>query len=392
MWFKRFGVMLFSIGIVLSPASQLRIAGTSIGLGEICALLSVFIGLLFFALNPVVVVKKLSNFQRNYIAFWLLSLVLFCLGSFYAKTINVLDEGSTVHNFSAYLSVFLMISLFLLFYISSFPDLGERVLWNILFFSGLLNLFYTFLWATSLVSFLQYELFYGIRFTGFGLNPNQLALSCLPVPFLALHSFRSKTNSKFKRFYSLLSLLVTCFVGVVTLSDALIFAWLLGFLVYYYNINLRGLFKKSFEQIIIRLAFTFLLILIGLLFIHQINDYIKDTYGDGVSNNQGSDRFLYWSNALHAFIYSPLFGLGPGSYSGGTPFGQEEAHNTFLDWLVSTGLIGGSMFIFLMFQKWRKLWRNSPKEYISIFVALIAFSMFHYILRHFFFWILIIFI
>jgi O-antigen ligase len=269
---------------------------------------------------------------------------------------------------------------------------GKKILIYIASFSGFLFLIYIYLILNGKTSFANCDLYFELRFTGFGLNPNQLAFTCVPIPFLALSIYKKPGQTKWMKFWMLIVLLSTLTIGLISLSDALIVSWIFGCGVLYYCTTLRGLRKMHIKVIITRLSITLLILCICFLFLQRIQEYAKDTYGDGVSNDQGSIRLLLWKNALKVFTYSPIFGLGPGSYSGSVPFGKEEAHNSFLDWMVSTGIIGAFLLLYLLFYKWIHFWRQQKLEHISIFVALITFAMFHLVLRHLFFWTLILFL
>jgi O-antigen ligase len=389
---RKIGILLFSLGVVFSPASQLRISGTSIGVGEICMLGSILVGLFAFILRPVVSLGGWTIMQKKYLTFWLISFVLFLFGSVYAFVIGKLEQGSTIHNFSAYLFGFLTITSFLCFYSESSEQAGNKILTYLASFSGVLFLLYIYLFISGNTGFAGCDLYFELRFTGFGLNPNQLAFSCIPIPFLALNIYRKTRQKRWMKVWMIVVLISSLIVGLITFSDALIVSWIFGTAIFYYNAFLRGIQKMPPKRILSSITITLLLLCIGFLFLQQIELYTEDTYGDGVTNNQGSDRILYWRNALTVFTYSPLFGLGPGSYSGVVPFGKEEAHNSFFDWLVSTGIIGIILFLYVLFYKWTHIWRANNREHISIFVALLIFSLFHLTLRHFLFWVLILFL
>jgi O-antigen ligase len=389
---KKIGIFLFSLGVVFSPASQLRFPGKSIGIGELCVLGSILMGMVNFTFRPTLNIASWPILQKKYLIFWLFSLILFLIGSVYAILIGKIDEGSTVHNFSAYTFGFLTIVSFLFFYSEQDKILGEMILTKLASFSGLLFLLYIYLFIIGVRSFANCNLYYELRFTGFGLNPNQLAFSCIPVPFLALNIYGKAGQTVIMKIWMVIVMLSSISVGVLTLSDALIVSWILGCVALYYTTYLRGLSRIPLKKIIRRVGLTLLILVICFLCLQQIESYTQETYGDGVINSQGSDRLLYWRNAIQAFTHSPVFGLGPGSYSGAVPFGKEEAHNSFLDWLVSTGIIGIFLLLYLLYYKWNCIWRINNKEYISIFFSLISFSMFHLILRHYLFWTLIIFL
>lgn len=393
LFFKKTGLIFFALGVVLSPASQLRFSGTSIGVGELFLILSILVGLIIFINRPRIKKSTWTTIRKNYIIFWIISLLIFIIGSIYAYLIGKLEIGSTLHNLSAYLFGFLILGTFLFFYSESDEKIGNKILTNITSFSGLLYLLYLLLIISGKSSFANCDLYFELRFTGFGLNPNQLAFTCVPIPFLAISIYRKPNQANWMKIWMVIVFIATITVGILTLSDALIVSWVVGSGLLYYVTLLRGIFKKHIKVILSTLFISITLIGVCIYFLNKISEYVQDTtYGDGVSNDQGSIRLLLWKNALYAFSYSPIFGLGPGSYSGYGPFQGEEAHNSFIDWMVSTGLIGFLILFYLMFKKFQISWRKHQNEYISILVAIYTFSMFHLILRHIFFWTFIIFL
>ncbi|MCR6636415.1 O-antigen ligase [Devosia sp.] len=110
-------------------------------------------------------------------------------------------------------------------------------------------------------------------------------------------------------------------------------------------------------------------------------------------NGQGSVRFLLWSNAISAVTESPLVGLGPGAHvplvnpaTGSVTL--NEAHNTAIDLLVVTGVLGLVAFLVLAgFVIW-----NAHKEGVLVYLLVClmpvaSYALFHYLGRQPLFWI-----
>lgn len=385
------GILIFSIGIVLSPASKLRFPNSALGIGEIFILISIFLGFLTFLSKPVISYKSWSSNKKAYVKFWFSSFFLLMIGTVNCFLIGKLDGGSTLHNFAAFVFVFLSFFFFIFFYNDSFNQNFKNLL---LFFtnaSGVFFLLIFYILISKKENFYGYDMYFELRFSGFSMNPNQLAFSCLPLPFLSILYFKS-SNSNVSRIWYVTTLFAVILVGLATLSDALIISWIFGFFTFYYFNNLKNIFNKSLNSKLKTLIITSIILVCSLLFVSEVRNQISEIYGNDVTNSQGSDRLLYWKNAMIAFTYSPIFGLGPGSYSGAKPFGKEEAHNSILDWLVSTGIIGLVLLSVLLINKWKYLIDSMHPEYPSIFVTLLFFSMFHLTLRHLSFWMIILFL
>jgi O-antigen ligase len=122
-----------------------------------------------------------------------------------------------------------------------------------------------------------------------------------------------------------------------------------------------------------------------------LREIVSDIYGDDVSNSLVSDLILYWQNALIAFTYSPIVGLVPSSYSGAIPFGKEDAHNSYIDWIVSTGSIGIISISILFISKLKISLKKIENEFLAISVSMLVFSIFHRNFRNFLFSIVILF-
>ena len=229
---------------------------------------------------------------------------------------------------------------------------------------------------------------FGLRFTGLSLNPNQLALAVLPVPFLAAErSFRHRDFASRVVMWLAAGLSVVC--GLASRSDALQVAWLCGAALCLSTILLSnystasGLWSQA-----LRLLFSIALVAGGALAIRKIPNVIASTAGAVYQQQgQGSDRVARWRNGLVAAERSPMVGFGPGSFSGATqPFDAGEAHNNYIDWLDSTGVIGVSLLVAVLGWTFFALLRGGATASIAAFIALLVFTMFHYVARQPVYW------
>ncbi|GAM15410.1 O-antigen ligase family protein [Mesobacillus selenatarsenatis] len=98
-----------------------------------------------------------------------------------------------------------------------------------------------------------------------------------------------------------------------------------------------------------------------------------------IGNDGGSGRFEIWEKALHYFVSSPVIGIGVFNFSDYylRDTGKlKYAHNTFLEVLAESGVIGISLFlvmlvfIFAKLQK-EKIYRSASYLYLAYFGILI---------------------
>jgi hypothetical protein len=102
---------------------------------------------------------------------------------------------------------------------------------------------------------------------------------------------------------------------------------------------------------------------------------------------QGSERLRAWWSGLEAVSGSAssfLVGLGPGPHAYDTrSIWPMEAHNTYIDWCTTTGVIGLISLLLLL------VFRTVKSGCLSLFglmIALLVFSSTHFVLRQAVFW------
>lgn len=220
----------------------------------------------------------------------------------------------------------------------------------------------------------EFLYFENIRFTAGASNPNQFSLYCLCLMLLASIYLNSLHFN---------IIFTTCLVlGWYTFSYAFLLAGLLMGLLYlifkYSDIQNR---KYKFTIII------FVLLLAGFLF---YNSFVSTLFNFLSNSNDISVRLDLLKNSAKVLIDQPFLGLGAGYFSGiENPYQGMEAHNTFLDFAIVFGLpfavfIYAILFTFL----YQSFWKNN-KFIVITTVGLIVFSFFHFIGRHFIFWIIL---
>ncbi|MDW8468611.1 MAG: hypothetical protein RML56_05995 [Burkholderiales bacterium] len=234
----------------------------------------------------------------------------------------------------------------------------------------------------------------GIRFHGWSVNANQMALLLVAAPFLGLILLRNlgETASIGFRFGVVLAVATSVAAGWATASGALRVAWsvsvpiMVGLLFF---AAVQG-DRQSRRDLASLLQVAVCAVPIWLLSRAVLRAPACVTLTSGFS--LGSDivqvgdipvRLQLIRHGLEAWFQSPWFGLGPGAHSGVTaPNLAREAHSSLIDWLTNTGLVGGSALIALCgWIAWRLL-RQRDWVMLSALAAFAAFAQAHHVLRH----------
>lgn len=378
--------ILFPLGIVASTFTKLRVPGLPIGVGELVMVLSFLVSILQLIMGQVLLVSK--NFGRMLI-FWVITFLNLSVGIFWGDaTIRFYGIESYGHDLSAYLFTFLTSSFFWLTNMQGHNQF-KRVLKNYL----LVIFIYFSLCCIALtqpkfvlIGFdFAYQLF---RFSGLSENPNQLACFCVGFPFMLLYAW-PLFSTPWLKVVRVILLIEMLLVGVATLSDALVLSWVasLSFLLFRWFIDYQPLlhlnsFTKAFGLLFKNFITPLVIVFAIVVFSFQALNYADDVYNEG---SQGSDRVLHWRLGIEGIKMSPLFGFGPGSYSGFTrPFEGEEAHNSFIDFTLSTGLIGLIVLCTMLTLFFKILWTN--KFLFAAGISMLIYIMFGFFLRQPFFW------
>jgi O-antigen ligase len=374
-----------ALGITLTTATQLRLPGLPLGIGE---------GIL--TLWMIVIIWKIiaSNYClinpifRVFALFWLAVSICLNLGLLIAFYLDVVALDFAYNAIALAFSC--AFSLLFSLYLVEIKYVNQIILWLSSFtvISQLLILLFP-----NLLPGVQ-PWYGGIRFSGWAENPNQIGILLSIIPFLILHLILHANQKKITNIWCKLLLICIIIIGILTDSDALRTAWLLGLFILVFLqsntwcIKLLSKNRSSHEAFIyiniLRLFLLMIMITTIFLSFQQEQDLISDVYN---KDSQGSIRFTLWIHGLNAISHSPLFGLGPGFFSGvSRPFLNFEAHNTFIDWTGSVGIVGLGFYLYLLTWIAKNAW---DKKLLILFVAvisLVGFSNFHYVLRQPIFW------
>jgi hypothetical protein len=363
---KDVGLGIFlGVALTLSISTKLRLMGLPLGFGE----LMIFLFIVF-----VYTTKKIT-FNYNDIIF----VIAFYFISFLGAGAAIYWNSFHVEHFLHYMFSF---SFAIIFYHSLKFLLSSDFKSSIVTSSFVMTSVFLLLVLYS-GSFIYKDLFYygggGGRFSGLSKNPNQLALLLAFIPFLVC---RLKVVFLFKACI----LIAIIAISYSTKSDALYISVSIACIVACGALLFKrsGLYVKFFA---ISVASIVSLLLISYVFTYFF--FLYDSLNQ--EGGQADVRINLWVNGLIAFLYSPLFGLGPGAHSGIiSPMSGSEVHNSFIDMLTMFGVFSCFLYYYL-FDIVKKLYKGSEYCLLGALVSILVFSMFHMTLRHPLFWCVILF-
>ena len=384
---SRINIFGFPLGILLSTCTKLRFGGLYVGIGELVLSIVTFSTIILMILR-----KENEKFSKNiklFYLFWIASFLSMIIGVVmgYNLVPNYVFEES-LHDFFAYLFTCIIITINWGGNINSFERLKSIVRSYLVFIFLYFTLILIAITKSNFTLFGIDFSYFNIRVSGLSENPNQLACFCIVIPFLIIYQLQNE-NKVFNKLNLWVLFLLTVLIGIATLSDALMLSWgvagLLSIVIWYLKFNpikFKSNFVKTSIFFIKYAAIPVVFTVITGIFMYNALEYADDVYDDG---GQGSDRTERWQNGLKAIKLSPFFGFGPGSYSGPSmPFEKEEAHNSLIDWALSTGVVGLLFFMILMSIYFIKLYTN--RILFCGILSICIFVMFGYFLRHPFFW------
>jgi hypothetical protein len=228
----------------------------------------------------------------------------------------------------------------------------------------------------------------GIRFRGWAENPNQIALFALTMPFFGLYLMQ-RAHGPWRKTAYLVAVAGAVAVGIASLSDALRVAWTgtlctIGGILWLRSIaHARG-WSLAVPFFLVPFTVIFLGIAFGDDIVLKVHDVAQRIYEEG---EQGEKRFILWSSGLEAIRQSPIVGFGPGAYSGDLgPFESSEAHNSWIDWGMSTGILGIALHVGMLAWCASRTLRAGSLCLFAIVESLAIFSFFGYSLRQPMYW------
>ncbi|UPR52365.1 O-antigen ligase family protein [Vibrio cyclitrophicus] len=366
---------LFGLSFCTLSFTSLR-AFNVLGVSEV----SIFLSLVLLIILKGKKLLILSG-HRLLDTYWLIFISLLTVTLFFAELSGISYIGKSYHDYFAFLFCFLVVITFS--NLCKIFGLNE-VLRVTVRFSFIATFFLIFLYPVLKggVS----DLFV-IRYSGLSHNPNQLALYSIFSLYISIYHFIS-TSTRKEKLISLLLSFLSVVLGFLSISDAFLLSFstfLLLFIGYQVLLNLLkpvGILRKSVS--------FFCLIFISLASSIVFGRVLNGLIGMSEENGQGSVRFTLWRHGFEAMLESPIFGLGPGAWSGlDYPIQGHEAHNSYIDFGNSFGFLGILMMAILIFYNISKLKRENYIYLIFSLFSLLVFGVFHYILRFPFTWVIL---
>ena len=120
-------------------------------------------------------------------------------------------------------------------------------------------------------------------------------------------------------------------------------------------------------------------LVIGLVLIDPIVGEIQEIAN---TRDQNKVRLELWANGIEAGLQRPVFGLGPGAWSGfDGPRGLEEAHNSPIDYFTNAGLIGAALLLYGMCALFFRTLLSKQAVLLAGITAVTIFALFHNVLR-----------
>lgn len=408
---------LLALGMILSPASQLRPAGSAVGPGEIC--IAIWLGLTLLRNIPRFNRLRITPAVLNIAVFWLVLAAALCIGTLMAFATgqhNAPDKAW--HDIQAYIFV-AVISL--LCVIDPMANVRlPRVGWSLVSI-GTVLLLLQLAHGWGMFSISGIDPWEHDRLRGWSSNPNQLALACAVVGFIALH-LAETAHSRRSRILALIFAILPFVVGPMTKSDSflLVLAFAIpGLLV----LKIRKSFETNKPQLgigratsIMAVATFPVLLILALPGIHVILGTSQDVQRQFIQTNQvaierdAPIRFEMWGRAVEIGLRSGMLGLGPGAHlerrrrtqtEGGSegkiiqhfsvdPKPGFETHNTILELFTQGGLLAVVAFVWLSAKTILTTLRWRLDALSVLLCSLLVFSLFHHVIRHPLLWFVIV--
>jgi O-antigen ligase len=365
---------LFFFGLSFATVSftSLRFAGP-IGFSEVFLVVS-------FVTMLIKENRRLILFDSNLATlFWAPFFILMTAGYLLTVIKGIHELGKSSHDYFAFL--FCFVSSIVFYNLVNRHGVINVVKW--LAKVGLISCF-CLLVIVPVITGAAGKLFL-FRYSGFSHNPNQLALFSLICLFFSVFLYETQSKDERRKWPCIIAASMSLLCGILSQSDALSLALVVSLVLIGGAVTIRyavlpcSPFKK------LSALFFLLMLLIGGV---NLSDVILETLmsmrDDG---GQGSVRLTLWKHGVEAMFTSPIWGVGPGAWSGlSHALEGHEAHNTVIDFANSYGLIGLFMYFTIIVLSLKAMYKANMMLSLMLFLSLQFFSLFHYVLRLPFMW------
>ena len=406
---------VLALGLLLSPSSQLRLSGSSIGPGEVCLMiwLVITLGREVARLDP-----PLTSALSRLLIFWGLFAVALSVGSITAFALeDSHDPVWFLHDAVAY-PLLAAVSCLSVVEPGAWHRL-RRIAW-LLAAGGSGSLALQLADAWGLAGGGHSDPWYWDRFRGWSENPEQLALLCLVLGLLALHLAETAAGPR-QRIAAVACAILPIYVGRLTKTDAFT-ACLLTAGPIFVALKLGTWLLLTERSMTFRSATAWITVL-GLPLVlasaiplapsitAQTTVLAKSMSKDnGKTTEQELElRLQLWSEAWSRGVESGMLGLGPGPHLwipasivtartsekhlpehilhptvNGTP--NYEAHNTVLDLFTQGGLLASLTFLWFVATALINIYKARLAGLTTLLCGLLLFGMTVLIIRYPIFW------
>lgn len=264
-----------------------------------------------------------------------------------------------------------------------------------------------------------------VRYAGWSENPNQLALFFIPLPVWLAALWRDVLKPRLSQKVGFgLLLLALMLMGLLVRSDGLFVVWVFEFAVLLV-LRLRWDLKVSRMSLFgYAMAMVLCVVLIKTFAHGEVRKSFQcaaQTLGQGLNpwkaqcytrsfDDKEAFRLGYsdpvektgirgdlWRNGVEAWLEAPVFGHGPGAFSGYTSTemqqamkaegkAAEEAHNIPIDLLTQGGPLLALGWCGLLLYLLLGAWRIRDSYSFSVVLMVGVFTLFHYHLRQPYLW------
>jgi hypothetical protein len=370
-------LILFSAGLVLTTATQLRLNAYPVGLGE-----GLLLGWICISWIDIIGRKniRVPVDLRPFLLFFAFVVALLLVSLLY-QTARV---GNLVPGALRDVAAYAFLAALVLTFCCRRPS-RAFILQSLKFITiGLVLLTGSLLILSKFVPVLgPIALHNGARFLALAANPNQVGVALTPIPFLCLFFLRQATTISGRVAYAC-SLALALWVGIETVSEALQLAWAVGAVLLFIVVVMTKIFGRMHPLLtvwnVVAPPAAAILILLLTAFGQSMVEGVE-------SADEGGFRPIAWKQAVAAVFESPLIGQGPGQKALGYSYHViTEVHNSYLDLALTAGLLGVGAAIWLTVSLLLRPSLVARPVLWSAFMAMQCFILFHYVFRHPLFW------
>lgn len=224
-------------------------------------------------------------------------------------------------------------------------------------------------------------LWFYYRYSGGGTNPHQVAVMMCGLTFV----FAREILNKRHLLWNLLLLIGSITVLLATQSSTGVMSLAMGLLLellVYIN-RMTGGRRGRAIAIIIELIVGVILLLVFYRLLYRF------AYTWISNDSNGLGRLEIFSNIRNTFAQDPLFGLGPGIHS---KSGSRliEYHNTYLEILAASGLVGLTAFLIFTVRLLRKMANDTT--FLPAITAMYAYGFAGFAMRRLVYWGIVVFV